>query len=329
MHFAVGSPVNVPAGADDLRRTSNVDGALRLFEQHIAIGNVAGETFTSRQGQRISCRNAMPYVLVSDDVIINKLTLLRGMNDERRQSIIDSLPYFLGAVDESTAANEIKLRRFRAQLEREERERTASQEAGEERAAKVAAVLQEAIQVGMLPNEDAMPTITAEMLPLLSIVADWTPGAEIDVAGNETLDALYRLERDELSTVGQVRAHLAAARDTLQSADHFGRTVEKQRRKLNVAAIFRSGIEQPTCPVCSAPITERTDTLDAVNSALAQLDGELREVRRERPQIDSYVARLEDESREALERLSSIRGRIASVIRESEANSQRLEIDQR
>ena len=107
VHYMVGSPVAVPPSADQLRRTSNVDGALRQFEQALLIGNVAGETSTDRQGNRISFRNSLPYLLVSDDVIIDKVTLLRGMNDERRQSIIDSLPYFLGAVDESTARTEI------------------------------------------------------------------------------------------------------------------------------------------------------------------------------------------------------------------------------
>src|SRR5262245_21724186 len=82
VHYAVGSPVDMPSSADQLRRTSNVDAALRQFEQALLIGNVVGERSANREGNRISFRNALPYLLVSDDVIINKVSLLRGMNDE-------------------------------------------------------------------------------------------------------------------------------------------------------------------------------------------------------------------------------------------------------
>ena len=51
-------------------------------------------------------RNITPFLLQDDDVIINKTVLLRGAQDDRRQSIIDTFPYFLGTVDESLIAKE-------------------------------------------------------------------------------------------------------------------------------------------------------------------------------------------------------------------------------
>lgn len=323
-HFLIGSPVNVPAVQAELRRITNVNGALGMFEQQLAMGDVVGETFTTRQGTRISLRHAMPYVLVSDDVIINKITLFRGMNDERRQHIIDSLPYFLGAVDETTAANEIKLKRLRSQLEREERQRAAAAANVNENLAKANRLVQESIQLGMID-----PNVTSnDVRALLSAASEWVPGAEVDAAGTNNLDVLYRREREAISNVSQIRTQLNAAKDTLRSADRFNRTVEKQRRKLDVASVFR-GEEEHICPLCSSSIVTQTDTLNDVKKALSQLDGELREVQQERPQIDSYIARLEEEARQANQSLGVIREELAGVIRESEANSRRLEMDQR
>lgn len=323
-HFLIGSPVNVPVAPGELRRITNVSGALRKFEEQLAMGDVVGETFTSRQGNRISLRHAMPYVLVSDDVIINKITLLRGMNDDRRQHIIDSLPYFLGAVDETTAANEIKLKTLRSQYEREERRRAAVSANLDENLAKANSLVQEAVQIGMI---DQSQTAT-DVLGLLSAASEWMPGGEVDAAGANNLDELYRREREAISNVSQIRSQLSAAKDALRTAERFNRTVEKQRRKLDVGSVFR-GEEEHICPLCSSPIVTRTDTLEQVKSALSQLDGELKDVQQDRPQIDSYIARLEEEVRRAMQSLGLIREELAAVIRESEVNARRLEMDQR
>lgn len=323
-HFVIGSPVAVPATPAELRRTTNVNGALGMFEQQLAMGDVVGETFTSRQGTRISLRHSMPYVLVSDDVIINKITLFRGMNDERCQHIIDSLPYFLGAVDETTAANEIKLKKLRGQFEREERQRAATTANANENLAKANSLVQEAIQLGMISHQVAGSDTQA----LLSAASEWSPGTEVDAAGTNNLDELYRREREAISNVSQIRSQLNAAKEALRSAERFGRTVERQRRKLNVTSIFR-GNEEHVCPLCSSSIVDRTDTLDVVRNALSQLDGELQDVQQERPQIDSYIVRVEEEARQASQSLSGIREELAGVIRESEKNSRHLEMDQR
>lgn len=325
MHFAVGSPAAVPATAAELRRVSNVNGALGVFEQHLKIGDVIGETFTSRQGSRISLRNVMPFLLVSDDVIINKITLLRGMNDDRRQHIIDSLPYFLGAVNETTAANEIKLKRLRGQYERELRQRAAAEAEFDEASQKADALIQEAIRLGMIDQDTSGQDVRA----LLADASKWEPGTEVDAAGIENLDVLYRREREAISNISQIRSQLAAAKESLTSAERFGKTVEKQRRKLDVASVFRGNDEQHVCPLCSSSIVEQTDALGVVREALSRLDGELQDVQQERPQIDTYIRRLEGEARQASQVLAGVREEISGVIRESEENARRLEMDQR
>jgi len=59
--------------------------------------------------------------LQSDDVIINKTVLFRGGQDDRRDSIVDSFPYFLGVTDEATIGKEQELRRLMGQRAAEER----------------------------------------------------------------------------------------------------------------------------------------------------------------------------------------------------------------
>ena len=50
----------------------------------------------------------MAFLFQTADIIINPSVLLRGTQDQRRQDILDAFPYFLGVVDEDSAAREAK-----------------------------------------------------------------------------------------------------------------------------------------------------------------------------------------------------------------------------
>ncbi len=327
-YYAIGTPVTIPASATDLHRVANTDGTLRRFEQLLQMAEVIGETFTEREGKRISFRNALPYILVSDDVIIDKISLLRGMSDDHRSGIIDSIPYFLGAVDENTAAAEIRLKKLRTQREREERRRETAKAEASQVLARGVVLLQEAVSLGMI-ELPAGADAANRTLEALQLAAAWAPGLEVDAVGQNTLADLYAQERGLLNSISRARSRLAAARDMLESATGFTRTVQRQRQKLDVGSIFRSGNERETCPICDSSIADRTIPMKSILDALDRLDGDLNEVEQDRPQIDSYIARLEAEIEANTVALPTVRDQISAIVKESEDNSQRLELDQR
>src|SRR5687768_679181 len=117
----------------------------------------------------------MAYVLVIVAVIIDKLSLLRGMKGSEPQSIVDSIPYFMGADDEKTAANEIKLRKLRSKLAKEERRREATALESETSLNKGKELLLEAIEVGLTPQVRTESMTGAEVKAKLAEVAGWTP----------------------------------------------------------------------------------------------------------------------------------------------------------
>lgn len=327
VYYAVGAPVEVPPSANELRRTTNTEGALSQFENALSMGEVVGETFGDREGKRISLRNAMPYLLQSDDVIIDKITLLRGMSDDRRQSIIDSIPYFLGAVDETTAHAEIRLKKLRSQRDREERRLSATKTKVEEAFERAGVLVQEAAQLGMVAADQDIDVEQA--LEILRSVANWSPEREKDVAETDRLPDLQRRERELTTTIARLNSQLTTAKDALESADGFKHAVQRQTRKLDIVNAFRVNAQRDTCPVCNASIADRTPTLTIISDALSQLRNDLEEVQQDRPQIDTYVRRLENEIGTSIRSLSLIRDQIAGIIHESETNSQRLELSQR
>ncbi|HCO27053.1 MAG: hypothetical protein CME31_22490 [Gimesia sp.] len=327
VYFSVGAPVEVPAFASTITANTNRDGGLRQFEQALKMGVVAGETFTEREGTRISFRNAIPYLLQSDEVIINKSTLLRGANDERRLSISDSLPYFLGAVDEATARAETKLRQIRTQRDRESRRIESADKTLVGERDRALGLLAEAAQLQMVDrvSDNAPQDI---ITTLLQRVSGWATSPET-FGEQDQLQSLYATERDLRQQYAIARHQLDAANMVIESAVGYSDAVERQRSRLDVIGYFKSNVERDACPVCNGSIREKTPSLSNIESALGRLQAELSDVERDRPKIDDYAkGRSEDLIRIGQE-LETVRTRIAAVIRESEEASERMGLDER
>ena len=327
VYFRLGAPVDVPATAADLSGNTNRDGGLRQFEQALKLGDMVGETFTEREGTRVSFRQAVPYLLQSDDVIINKTTLVRGMNEDGRMGILDSLPYFLGAVDESTARAETKLRQLRTQRDREARRvDNAERLLGRERDRSLA-LLSEAAQLRMIEEVPVEPASDVLDTTLLQ-VAGWatTPSA---VAESSQLQTLYATERQLRQRYAISRRQFDAATAMIESATGFADTVTRQQQKLDVTGFFRRGNERTTCPVCDNSVVERTQTLTNIEDALQRLNTELTEVSQDRPKVDGYALKLSEDLLQIGRELEVVRGQIASVVSESEQTRDRLSLDER
>ncbi|MCE9551918.1 MAG: DUF3732 domain-containing protein [Planctomycetes bacterium] len=328
VYVSIGAPVSVPEKAEELSRTTNVDGALRQFEQAILIGDVTGTTFTEREGTRISVRNALPYILVSDDVIIDKIALFRGVK-EWRQAVIDSIPYFLGAVDETTATNEIKLKKLRSQLGKLEARQESTAGDTDAMLGKAKELLREAIEVGIIANQNLESLSRDQVSETLSRVASWVPGSEIDSEANDQLASLYALEREFLADLAHLRGMQNTARSAVQTAGEFTSAIQEQRSKLQLAELFKAENYAESCPLCNSSIATNTPTLANIQSALAQLDGELKEVNEDRPQIDAYLRTLDGKIVQSVESLKRVRGQISAIVRQAQDNTARLQGDPR
>ena len=291
------------------------------------MADVEGETFTERDGIRISFRHAVPYLLQSDDVIVNKTTLLRGASDERRLSIADALPYFLGAVDEDTAYAETRLRQLRSQRDRESRRVDAAARVIDRETDRSLALLTEAAQLNMIPEvRTDIPQDVA--LTTLKRIARWA-NASGSLSESDHLQGLYTSERLLRQRYAAIRRQMDAANATIESAKGFSDTVLQQRRRLDVVGLFRRGVERDTCPVCDSPVAARTIPLAVIETALQHLDEELSEVGRDRPKIDGHLRRLSDELVDVGRALEIVRGQIAAVVAETEQAGDQFNLDER
>jgi Protein of unknown function (DUF3732) len=323
MCFITGSnPKTIlPDSAEAMPAPMNRNEVNKLVEAQFGIGEVIGETFgTGRDGKRISVRQVTPFILQDDDVIISKTTLLRGLNDERRRQIIDSIPYFFGISDEKAAAKESKLRRLRSELQKiesKERQRVAIRAVESERAISLVA---EAVNLGLISSSSSLGPEETELL--LKTASAWQPG-QPTMSGQDELVALYEREQNLFRELRSAKQNLKAAQAIEVDASIFNETSEGQRRRLKSIELFRNPNDGATCPLCSNSLGREHATVDAIRDAIGELDRELIEVQVEKPRIDSYLSEQLDtiqrvesqlgQVREQIGRLVEQEGRIASA----------------
>jgi Protein of unknown function (DUF3732) len=318
----------LPLSASGFTSLESRETVLRQIEQAFGIGDVVGETLNSnRPGSRISARHVVPYLLQDDDVIINKLILLRGLQDQRRQHIIESLPYFLRVTNESSAALEAEVRRLRTELRAEERRAKELQDTLYAEQDRARALLAETAQVGLVTLPVGDVTLDQAIL-LLETTRDWEPGAGT-TSETDQLTRLHDEEENLRSTVSRLRGEIRASERLLEAAIDFDGVVRDQTRKLSYVAVFRDQSEKKTCPICASDVASMVPTIATLQQAHNVLSAELASVTRDRPKLDDYLREKRDNLAQAADRLAGIRRALAELVAENDAVQNVAELDNR
>ncbi|ADO69777.1 DUF3732 domain-containing protein [Stigmatella aurantiaca] len=321
VYLDVGANIIAPKSATDLRRTMDCETALRRIEQLLGIGQVQTELFgaPSRTPVRVSLRSVIPYLLQDDQHIINKNALLRtSASDRREQYIIDTLPYVVGAIDETTVAREAELRRLKAALTSEERRQAARQSVVAEESTLTEALIQEAAQVGLL--KDIPANITAQAARDILRALDADPQEESSpFATDEQLELLYADDRRLSGEGSTLRNQISAAKRAIQASESFTATGRSEERRLSVVKLIPDEATEDACPLCTQPVRDRVDSVEKVRMAVRRVQGELREVLRERPKIDATIAELENRLTDVTTKVAAVREKIKTLVGETEA----------
>lgn len=317
--YRVGTDLAVPEDAGSLARTMGRDQMLKRFEALLGIGDVKTEVFGSETNTpvRVSFRNAMPYLLQDAAHIINRTFLLRGLDTQQRQHLLDTLPYYLGVIDESMVGREAELRQLRTRITAAERREAEQRAIVGESSATARALVREALDAGLIaapPVADA--SNEAVNAALRAAVERPTDLPEL-FTSDEALNRLYERERELAAEGGRLRARIEATRRVLEAAGGFRDASDSQRQRLEVVELLPDS-DTGTCPLCTQPLHDRVESPGAVRRAVERIRRELGEVARERPKLDGALAELEGERGRIARDLAETRFSIANTVQASD-----------
>lgn len=291
----VGDAVEVP-DASGLRQTTNTKGLGALLTSWTGIHDnlhepPAGQT---RAALSATVRHALALCFQPQDEIIRRQQLFHGAADNYfAQALKDTLPYFLGAVDDEYVYKREELRRLRVQLREFERQLTELKALRGDGTSKAAALLAQARDAGLSATvastwEETVAALTGTMqMPIASVDVLIPDGQEYARLSEER----NRLLKDQR----KLRDEIAAARAFERDEKGFSREASEQRARLTSIGIFEGSEPGHSCPLCSRELPEASElpSVERIKEALTDVSSRLDSVTRAAPQVEKAIAELD------------------------------------
>ena len=208
-YYSLGSTVPIPE-AKDLAVTTNIDSVVERLTSVVGIGPNIHEPPEGQTRKPVTAklRDALAFVFQPQNEISQPTFLFHQQSDNWvAQRIKDSLPYFLGAVEDDHVAAKARPKDLRRRLREQERALARAQAVAGEGVGGATALLAEARDVGILAADES-PQSWAEAVDVLRKAAsaspveqlaraEQTPGqAELDRLNEEHRRLRQRLPRE-------------------------------------------------------------------------------------------------------------------------------------
>ena len=300
----IGGAAEAP-DASELRQTTNTRGLLAQLSGWTGISEnphepPAGQT---RLPLAAGMRHALAFCFQPQDEIIRRHQLFHGADDNFfAQALKDTLPYFLGAVDDEYVRKREELRRMREQLRSIERQLAELNAIRGDGLGKASALLAQARDSGLSSAIADGWHATIAALRQASMVT-------LGQSGEISADGEYRRLSDARSALLQEQRRLKDEMDAVSAferdANGYSREANEQHSRLVSIGIFGNTEPGHSCPLCSQALKDfdQQPDIEELRAALQSVASRLEAVVQNKPRIEraaSEVADRLDQTRAAL-----------------------------
>lgn len=266
-------------------------------------------------------RHALLFSFQDQNDIDSKQRLFhRQGEDFISQAIKDTLPYFLGAIDEDRLLKQAQLDQARRQLRQLERKLREAETIDSSSYPRAQALLDEAKQVGLVDERTIATTYEAVIEILKRITRNDQIRSEVVMADGEDMLASLRAERQGLRNgLERVNAEIRSTRTFTLETSGYEREAKEQRARLSAVGLIRSnGDDAAVCPVCESHLDNPAPTVAQIERSLRDLSDQLEAVEAENPRLQARLASLLAEETTLQEHLRDNQLRINARIQENE-----------
>lgn len=269
----------------------------------------------SRGSYAATIKHTYYYLFQKQGLIANKEQLFYRQNEPfLPQTIKDTLPILLGVAPDDRLEIDSKLRAARRELKIAQKQLSEAQQFSEQLSIRALGLLSEAQQVGILARGQ-VPETTKDALDTLSEITRWKPAHVPD----EDTRRISELEDD----ITAIRKERVAANESLRATQLFaekedGFTTEAQEQKSRLESIHalptnpESGDWQ--WPFAPANLGLNTPIGKFLIQELRSLDHELETVVGERPHLEEFTQKLENQIHDLNQKLRSKEEELAAAI---------------
>lgn len=314
-HMLIEKKVTVPVKSE-LRNSTNIDSVVSFLTNKIGVPEQITEVpeGQTRSEVRIGFRHSRYYLFQSQNEIANNEILFHQQaRPHIPQNIKDTLPYFIGAVEDNRLSDIEELRslkRYRMQLVKQIKEIDSLKGDGLQ---KGYALLAEAAEVGLYESDNLIPN-EKFLISELKKIARWMPS---EVESDDVFDPLVALEREHqglLQKKNHLKLCLREAQEYSASESGFERAVNEQGYRLKSVGLFRQFEKiHEFCPVCNTHIEGESKFDTVIKGALSDLANKLEGVGRSKPRVSGYVGKLKNEQSEIILHIKRVKSAINKI----------------
>jgi hypothetical protein len=276
----------------------------------------------SRQPLSANIRHALYYCFQNQDEIASPKNLFhRQQEDFVTLAIRDTMPYFLGVVNEENLALESERTRLRRELTIEKRRLDESLSLRGGGASRAISLFSESKEVGLLPKDEVVDFDDYDAVKsVLESVDTWQP-APVDTVGMDRLSYLQSELSDCESELQNLNIEIDEAKLFSGASNSFEDAAKHQVIRLSSIGLFEQIDFTPNhCPFCSSEFGEnQIPNVESVKTAITNLNKEIEGIEKERPKIREYLDILEEKRQGLREKIQSIRFAIDGVYEQNQS----------
>ena len=326
-YYQVGSEVEAPE-FEDLQPNSNDAGIKGNLSRLLGISANQTEPGEGRSMEPFEATidHTKYYLFQSQSIVANKdLLFWRQSEPIIPQHIKDTLPYFLGAVQEERVRLIGKLRGAKSALRLAQKKLREAETIVSNRAERSRRLITEAQEVGL--TDTASRILNDELIDELQRIAAWKQSESLGVEERQIPQLRERIQ--ELRRVfRRKQEEVQAIEFFLRKSEGFANEVNQQAMRLESIGLFGDEeTDEEHCPVCSSKLETPPPSVSAITGALNRIQSKLENVQQEKPRVEERLNELRLEQEELRENLREAKDTLNTLINEQE-NTREFRDDQ-
>ncbi|MVM39213.1 DUF3732 domain-containing protein [Spirosoma sp. HMF3257] len=326
VYFLQGDVVSIP-NFRELEKNITVDILLQKLENIIGIGEYTHqvEGYT-RPDTPVTFKHSRFYCFQPQTDIDQRDFLFYNQKKESwvEQSMKDTLPYFLGAVETESVKLERQLAEKRRNLNRLEREFKEAQSVVEKTMGQVFELVNEAKQVGLIQISET-PKDREEGLKMIQTISENDVIQELPDAENEVLINL-QAQRDIISKeLYALRQNIKDTESYQKETQGYESEVKYQALRLESINIYprNQSVNNSICPLCNNVLEQKIPIIEQIERSLLSLQNNLEFTKKEQPKLKQYIDNLYRHRTDLNTQLQEFEKNISAIYKER-GEAQRL-----
>jgi uncharacterized coiled-coil DUF342 family protein len=324
LYFEAGASIPMPS-LEQLRINST-DAAVNEYLTRLL--GVSPNINIPEEGQtrapiEASLKHTKYYLFQKQSVIANQDVLFHRQSEPFvPQAIKDTLPYFLGAIQEDRLKIVQEYRTVKRDLKLFEKRLEESEGIVTNEAHTAQMLFSECQQVGLV-DANLLPSNPAHLLEILRGCLNWTPSKN-NIAENDLVPSLQTKRDNVKNALYEKSDQIKVAESFADESEGYSKEANVQKQRLESIKLFsNTNHSTGTCPLCNNKLENAVPAIEDINKSLQSLSQSLQNVNRERPKLNEYVQKLKDEHSDIRKELLSIENEISALQNENE-ESKRL-----